>query len=114
MNKPSSARAIDFAARLSSQGVLGRAVAQVLQMQAQRGKCRGVHSIRIVQFPLVAHGEHANLVPGRDETVQCNVSGRSIGNHQLAQVAFDPPSNQRMARQQIDRRSNGGGRVQRA
>ncbi len=70
-------------------------------------------SIRVVQLPLVAQGKHPDLVPGGNETIQGDVSRGSVGDDELAQIAFHAPADQRMARQQFDGSSNGDDRVER-
>ena len=59
----------------------------------------------------MANRENADFVARDDKSIQCDVSGMSIGNDQLAQVPFHLAAYQRMSGEIVDRRLNGGNGV---
>jgi len=58
-------------------------------------------------------GKDPNLVACRNEAIQGDVAGRTERDHQLAQFTLHPAPDQRMIRQNVDRRSDGNGGVER-
>ena len=65
------------------------------------------------EFPLLAKCQGAYLVAADDEAVQRDIARAPIGNDQLAQLAFDSPTDQGVGAEVVDRRLDRRGSVQR-
>jgi hypothetical protein len=56
---------------------------------------------------LVPNRENADFIAGDHKSVQRYVSGMPVGNDQLAQLAFEAPSYERVRGEIVDSRSDG-------
>jgi hypothetical protein len=54
------------------------------------------------QFALVSNGEDAHLVAPDDESVQGYITGATVGDHELADIAVQTPSKEGMCGERID------------
>lgn len=55
----------------------------------------------------MSEGEDTNLVACRKEAIQREIAGFPVGDHELAQLTLNGPSDHRVVLQQLDGASNG-------
>lgn len=64
----------------------------------------------VIQFALVANRKYANLIACWNKTIERDVAGMAVRDHQLAQLAAYFPTDQWMTRKYIDSFADYAGR----